>query len=361
MKKILTRILGIIFVLVIGYQQVCYADVIDTSDVLFTPLAFLVGFIGVIVLVVSAISFFALKSTVNKQNGVDYDKEKLNSLSEEEITKKKNKIQRRVYLWSMILSIIGLIYLGENGEISIITFFIPILLFVISIIVRLNKNKKLSNKICAISVALVCIIALWGGVSNKIVENYNKQFLQYQNSESNYWASPRYVSDVKGLINSAIENNKSVRKVTLVYQNINYTSADELRQLLSKLDTSKKYSMVTKYDNNYDYIEAITLSSYVNEYLRDLLSYEGNNQRGSSVKALIQHARSKVASQYYEEIEINIVYTDEIEQTRTVNVSTNNSQEITKLFYEIQAGKTYIVEIQNDSDDICNIIITCNN
>lgn len=358
MKKFVGRILGIISVLILGYQQFCYADVISTSptEILFVPLTFLLGFIGVIVLIISAISFFSLKATIKKQSTIGYDNEKQSTISTEEIEKKKNKIQRRFYVWSIIFSIIGLIYLGLSSEISGVIFVIPIILFIISIIVRLNKNKKVSNIMCGISVALVCIIALWVGISNKMIENYNKQFLQYQKSESSYWASQRYVSDVEGLINSAIKNNKSGRKVTIIYQNTNYTSIDELKQLLGILSANKNYSIETKYDKNYDYIETITLSKYVNEYLRDLLQYEGERQRGSSVKALIQNVRSKVAN--YEEIKIMITYISDINQT-TVNVSTDNSQEITNLRNEIKASKTYKVEILSVSD-VCNIIITSN-
>lgn len=361
MKKFLKRILGIISVLIIGYQQFCYADVVVIEPIdEFRPIAFLIGFIGVIVLIITSISFFALKSTIKKQSEPEFNFENAN---DEKIEKKQNRIQRRFYMWGMILAIVGLIYLRLSDEISIITFFIPIILFVVSFIVRINKKKKVSNIICGISVALVCIIAIWVGVSNKVIENYNKQFLQYQKSESSYWASPRYVSDVEGLINTAIKNNKSGRKTTIIYQNTNYTSPDALKELLSMLNTSKSYSLNIKYDNNYDYIESITLTSYINQSLRDLLQYEGNSQRGSIVKSLIQVARSKVLNNdYYEDIKINIVYTSETGQKTTININTDNSEDITNLRNEIKVGKTYNVEIQTDSNnDVCNIIITANN
>lgn len=240
-------------------------------------------------------------------------KKKLNSLGEEEITKKK-KIQKRVCLWSTIVSL----------------------------------------------VALVCIIDLWSWVVSDInSENYNEQFTQYIKENSSYWwESKAYVSNVEGVINSAIENNRSGRKVTLVYQNINYTSADELKQLSSKLDTSKKYSIEIEYYNNY--IETITLSSYVAKNLEDFLSFEGNNQSTREVIPLIHLVQNKVAN--HNENKINITYTDETDQTRTVNVSTDNSQEIANLIQEIKASKkTYTVEIKTDLDDTCNIIIICNN
>ncbi len=171
MKKFCKRILGIITVLVLGYQQFSYADVISTysTQIGFVSLTFLVGFIGVIILIISAISFFSMKATVKKQSMPEYDRQKLKTLSPEGIEKKKSKIQRRFYVWGMILAIIDLIYLGLAGEISGIMFFIPIILFIVSFNVRSNKNKKLSNIICAISIALVCLMDIWVGLS-KMVE-----------------------------------------------------------------------------------------------------------------------------------------------------------------------------------------------
>ena len=128
MKKFLKRILGIISVLIIGYQQFCYADVVVIEPIdEFRPIAFLIGFIGVIVLIITSISFFALKSTIKKQSEPEFNFENAN---DEKIEKKQNRIQRRFYMWGMILAIVGLIYLRLSDEISIITFFIPIILFI---------------------------------------------------------------------------------------------------------------------------------------------------------------------------------------------------------------------------------------
>lgn len=259
MKRFLRKVLEMVSILIVGYQQFCYADLIvnDPVDDI-KPIIFLIGFIGIIILIISAISFFSLKATIKKQNTPEFDSEKSKTISTEEFEKKNNRIQRRLYMWGMILAIIGLLFLAMSEEISAITFFIPIILFIISFIIRLNKKKKISNIICAISVVLVCLIGAWVGISNKMIENYNKQFLQYQKS--------RYVSDVEGLINTTIKNNKSGRKTIIIYEKTNYTSPDELRQLLSKINTNKSYSLNIKYDNNYDYIESITLSSYVNNW-----------------------------------------------------------------------------------------------
>ncbi len=345
MKKVLTKILVTIFVLIIGYQQFSYADVVVIDSAFyFAPIAFLAGFIGVIVLVISAISFFSLKMTVKKQNMVDYDREKLAILNKEEIEKKKNRIQRRFYIWGMILSIIVIIYLDLIEEFSIFNFVLPIILFVASIIIRLNKNKKLSNIMCAVSVVLVCIIAIWTGISNKIIENYNNQFLQYKEGGYGY---DNYYVDIKGLINTAIENNKSGRKVTLIYKDVKYTSVDELEQLLSNFNTRKKCLMRIEYNNGY--IESITL----NRYIYDFQKYEGEQKKGALVKSLIQDALYKVEN--YEKLIITY-----INQTTTIEVDANNSDEMSNLMKQISSTEKYDVEVQGNSDS-CNIIIISNN
>ncbi len=257
MKKVLTKILVTIFVLIIGYQQFSYADVVVIDSAFyFAPIAFLAGFIGVIVLVISAISFFSLKMTVKKQNMVDYDREKLATLNKEEIEKKENKILIILYIVEIILSVIVIIYLNLNEEISIFNYLLPIILFIISIIIRLNRDKEISNFICGVSVIIVCIITLCIGISKKMIENYNNQFLQYKEG---IYGNDEYSVDVKKIINKAIENNKSGKKVTFIYEDVNYTSVDELGQLLNELNTRKKCLMTIEYDNNDDYIESITL------------------------------------------------------------------------------------------------------
>ena len=356
MKKFFLRILGIFSILILGYQQFCYADVMPTtSEILFVPITFLVGFIGVIILLISAISFFSLKATVRKQNIPEYDSDKLKKISSEEIENKKNKIQRRFYFWGMILAIIGLIYLSLVKKFSVVVLFIPIILFIVSFIVRLNKNKKVSNIIWAISIVFICLMGIWTGLSNKMIKDYNKQFLQYQKIESN--SGVTYVSDAEGLINTAIENNKSGRKTTFIYQNINYTSPNQLKLLLSKLNNEKLYSLNVEYDSN-DYIESITLTSYVNPYLYYLKAYEGSQKRSGEVILLIQSARTEALRN--EDIKVNIIYTSETGQKTTININADTFENITNLRKQIEGGKTYNVEFLTEANGICNIIITTN-
>lgn len=297
MKKIFFKILGIVLSLIICYQHFSYADlivpIIDPIEES-KPIAFRVGFILVVVLVISAISFFVLKSTVKKQNKSGYDTEALADSNNEKIEKKKNTIGFIFYICIMILSTLLLIYLPSNWKKpSTIIFFIPIILFIISLIFRMFKKRKISNILCGASVVLICIIVSWSfiisykKISNdnnqyNMISDYNNQFTKYIDNIDSYYNDPRYTSDIEGLINAAINNNKSGRKITLIYQNTNYTSVDELKQLLNKLNTRVKYSITLNYNHNYyngySYIESITLDSYVN---RIFSKYKGSHKRNN--------------------------------------------------------------------------------
>lgn len=65
----------------------------------------------------------------------------------------------------MILSIVLIIGLNIYNIISSIVMYIVILLFVASIIVRLNKNKKLSNCIYFIAIICTCIMLVFAVIS----------------------------------------------------------------------------------------------------------------------------------------------------------------------------------------------------
>ena len=183
-------------------------------------------------------------------------------------------------------------------------------------------------------------------------ENYNKQFLEYQINTSAYLVEPRYVNNVEGLINTAIKNNKIGKKVTFVYENTEYTSEEELKQLLGKLNINKTYFMYTKYndDNEYSYIESIILSKYINPELNTILKYEGEENKGSDIKNLIQELRIAVD---LTKKKVKITY---ISDKNQIIIDNNDTNEIFNLNNQIEMNKKYDVEIQDDID-LCNIII----
>ena len=162
MKKMLGKIIGIVSILVLGCQHFCYADSITHFEYEYYE-PFLTGFIGVILLIIIAISFLSLKAIVGKQKETEQNIDSEN----------KNGIQIIFYILGMILSFVGLVYLGLSEKISREVFLELIIIFDISFIVRLNGKKKVSNIICVISLVLICLVVTWVGISDKMTENYN--------------------------------------------------------------------------------------------------------------------------------------------------------------------------------------------
>lgn len=88
-----------------GYQQFCYANPVGpTPTQLLTPFAFLIGFIAVVVLVASAISFLILKKT-REENMTD---DKIQKIS---VTKKRIFICIGIIIVAAILPLLEILLL----------------------------------------------------------------------------------------------------------------------------------------------------------------------------------------------------------------------------------------------------------
>lgn len=160
MRRIIGRIGLIIFLLVICWNNFCYADVIVLSPfeelMLYTPLGslmFLGTFIGIIVLSISLISFFSLKGMVKTQGQLDQQKKEENI---QKLEKKKNG----VYVWTVITFTICIILISFMFNYAFIVPFFSILGFIISIIVRKMHRKADSNAICIMTVIFICAVIL---------------------------------------------------------------------------------------------------------------------------------------------------------------------------------------------------------
>lgn len=80
---------------------------------------------------------------------------------------------------------------------------------------------------------------------------------------------------------------------------------------------------------------------------------------GIIIKSLIQEVLAYEKS-YLSEYNIIVTYTSETNQTTTIDLNTDDSQEIVNLNKEIENEERYYVDIQDDSDiynNVINIII----
>ena len=128
------------------------------------------------------------------------------------------------------------------------------------------EKKKLSYIIYFVAIVSIGIMPLMNFISEKRIENYNNQFLQYQEIEYREYMYREYkysyVLDTNNLIKNTINNNKNNKKqVSLIYHTKTYTTEAELKQLQTMLNISTRYYIAIKKDKNYEYIESIALSA----------------------------------------------------------------------------------------------------
>ena len=241
MKKRIERISLIVFLLIILWNNFCYADMVLPAVNLGASLISLtwvgIVIIGLAVLIISIISFFILHiySSIETENEKQENMEKI------------HKNNRRIYVSAIVLAIMSHLLLQGIFRASIWIFLIPIILFIISICIR-KKHRRISNILCVIAILIVCIIPLSCYYIEQNVKEYNETFSKCSN-----------VSELIDLVDkNNLENNN---KITIIYNNQKYETTEELNTLIKQLDEDSKYRIR---DNGSDYsrkrITEITLS-----------------------------------------------------------------------------------------------------
>ena len=223
MKKRLERISLIGFLLIILWNNFCYADVVSPAENIAASLISLtwvgIVIIGLAVLIISIISFFILHM-IEKQENME----------------KMHKNNRRIYVSAIVLAIMSHLLLQVRASIWI--FLIPIILFIISICIR-KKNRRISNILCVIAILIVCIIPLSCYYIEQNVKEYNGTFSKWSNTFSKW-------SNVSELIDLVDKNNlENNNKITITYENQTYQTTQELNILNNKLDKDSQYYIKT--------------------------------------------------------------------------------------------------------------------
>lgn len=232
MKKRLERISLIGFLLIILWNNFCYADMVSPAVNIGASLISLtwvgIVIIGLAVLIISIISFFILHiySSIETENEIE----------KQENMEKMHKNNRRIYVSAIVLAIMSHLLLQGIFRASIWIFLIPIILFIISICIR-KKNRRISNILCVIAILIVCIIPLSCYYIEQNVKEYNETFSK--------------CSSVSGLIDLVDKNNlENNNKITITYNNQKYETTEELNTLIKQLDEDSKYRIR---DNGSDY------------------------------------------------------------------------------------------------------------
>ena len=232
MKKRLERIGLIVFLLIILWNNFCYADKVTPAVNIGASLISLtwvgIVIIGLAVLIISIISFFIL----HIYSSIETENEK------QENIEKMHKNNRRIYVSAIVVAIMSHLLLQGIFRASIWIFLIPIILFIISICIR-KKNRRISNILCVIAILIVCIIPLSCYYIEQNVKEYNGTFSKWSNTFSKW-------SNVSELIDLVDKNNlENNNKITITYENQTYQTTQELNILNNKLDKDSQYYIKT--------------------------------------------------------------------------------------------------------------------
>lgn len=265
MKRYLERFLIAILCTLILLPNVCYADVIvtpSTSEIMISLVFIGSMIILAVTIIISLSSILILKTTVKQTRLDDTASNEWKDNTIKESNNKIGKNEKGIYICLLIfVFLLSLLVAGYQAETSTIfgTLIVSnVVLIILSIIFRVKKHKRVSYIICLIAFLIIGILPCANFITDKKIESYNHQFLQYRKKE--YGVYIYYVSDIEGLITAVINNNsKNKKEVSVIYNGSTYITQSQLEQLLSMVDTSNKYYISLKKDSNYEYITSITL------------------------------------------------------------------------------------------------------
>ena len=357
MKKKLLGIFLLVILIISAWNSICLADVIDmeAADKYYESMfgnniehTFLP--IGIVISLVVA-SSSVLVTLGNKEN-------------------QKESISKRVAI--IIFLILTYIYarIFKFLEVTFrvipnFIFYIPIGILFIALITRLFVSRKQSLIILIISGVSVITIGVGMAAYEKSIEIHNEQFMQYV-ADRGYWMDPFVVTDIKGLISSAIKNNKSNRKVTIVLNNVEYENPEELTALLDTIDDNTKYyidysnsiGFIAKHDFyiESEYIDRIAICSIENIVFKDKYndSYIGKRISGAKVLELLD--RMEEIDENWLEVgiernwELYTIYNSKLLDETASIYKTDSKAKIKKIKDDVDNKKYYKVKCNIDYD-----------
>ena len=293
MKKKLLGFFLLVILIISVWNSICLADAIDieatrtfgdkTLSEIFP--------VGVSIITVAIISMIILT--------------KLNKVNNKKIIQIFVSIIVFIILIGLYLSILSSFESKLGKRLSYNILYIPmIVLFVILFIALITSSfGKIKTSLFFVGISFLIVLSIGIGMKYKVedIEAYNSQFYKYikqENETAHDKMNPFYVADIEGLINRTIANNKGNKKTRIVLDSVEYTSPEELENLLSTINNQKMYYVLdgippiyySSLEYKYDYLKEIVINSLENLIIGDAEgTLVGNKIRGSNVIKLIEN------------------------------------------------------------------------
>ena len=196
MKNSLKKMLGIFLGIIIFYNNFCYAD-----EIIINPVEISIRYliiIAIVVLVISGILYFVLRATASKEN-------------EDEDTM-LNVDRKIIFVSSFIIVVMAsVVYVVEeysDYHFPIQIFIVVMVMFVLSIILKIIKKKKLANILIVISALTMCIASTYTSINSRTRETPPEYKITVFNSKFTKYEGDRVPgTQVKGLIEDVLAIN----------------------------------------------------------------------------------------------------------------------------------------------------------
>ena len=153
MKKIIKRLLGIFFGVIMCCHNLCYADVITISPIDYGLAAgsmFLIP-AGIIVFIIIMISYISLKVTAKKEE----TKGQINEDTQKKIEKDKKYLSICIFVLAIIIS--TMVCILNRRYYTWIPIIPVIVLLIVAINYRVKENKKIAYILYAIAVSIFAV------------------------------------------------------------------------------------------------------------------------------------------------------------------------------------------------------------
>lgn len=289
----------------------------------------------------------------------------------EKLMDKKNK-ELKEKMHKNIFFYICLLVCGFSTSCYLIAFGIPIYILLIPIVAIILAKVFEKKKILKILFTLIMFILLiLIGMYCYYKTTYNNQFLQHFQYINGIRSMGKETTDVKDLINSALENNKknSSKKVIVKCilkeadynkerQEKSYTTIEELEWLLNNINIEEA-SIDFEYDKNNHFIECIEIFVPIEEDLEEekfweyIRSFNNDDIKLEYIKDFFVKARQKLDEINKEKENkiialkgkpIKVVYV--VNNSDELEVNSLDESEVNKVLEKLNEKENYRLLIQ---------------
>ena len=207
----------------------------------------------------------------------------------------------------------------------------------------MEKKKRKYSLIVVAGISILLIALACSIINENLSENYNDRIDEYLGHSSLY--TRRIIRNVERLVNVLADNNKNTRKTSIIYKENEYVNPDDLKELLSIIDTNRAYDFYLTYDN-FGFMKSIEITESLYSLFLNFSKKENEIIKGREIKKLLNDANRCVSEKknYNESYSLHIELTLKNKETEAIEFTTNNKMNIERIKKVIEDNGMYLMD-----------------